>query len=215
MVTPRDYDVQTMPFYSIHSDMFTSKLYKQFKKYVLRQLDLSSKESLRLFHSWALDMAESYIKVIKPAFPSWYCGRQNHLKPAEGKLYFSSEVQGWQFFQVISFDTWRNFLQMGNNFHKKFDITEVKEIDIRKCLLWVLYSPRIRKPYNAKLSPCPGVLITCSCRRNIWFLKTLQSWLSGEREKITLHCLIFPDVAGIQVRIEWLTLSWLWQERMH
>lgn len=133
----------------------------------------------------------------------------------EGKLYFSSEVQGWQFFQVISFDTWRNFLQIGNNFHKKFDITEVKEIDIRKCLLWVLYSPRIRKPYNAKLSPCPGVLITCSCRRNIWFLKTLQSWLSGEREKITLHCLIFPDVAGIQVRIEWLTLSWLWQERMH
>ena len=54
-----------MPLYSIHSDVFRSKPYRQFNKYVLRRLDLSSRESLRLFHSRAQCTVESYTKVIK------------------------------------------------------------------------------------------------------------------------------------------------------
>ena len=44
------------------------------------------------------------------------------------------------------------FRELGNNFPKKFDMKEVKEIDIRKFLLRALYGPRMRKPYNTKLS---------------------------------------------------------------
>ena len=57
---------QIMPLYSIHSDVFSSKSYiVQFKKYVLRRMDFSSRESLRLFHSRSQGTVESYTKVIK------------------------------------------------------------------------------------------------------------------------------------------------------
>ena len=45
--------------------VFNSKLYRQFNKYVLRRMDLSSRESLRLFHSRSQSTVESYTKVIR------------------------------------------------------------------------------------------------------------------------------------------------------
>ena len=44
------------------------------------------------------------------------------------------------------------FREIGNNFPKKFAISEVKELDVRKFLLRALYGPRMRKPYNPQLS---------------------------------------------------------------
>ena len=47
-----------MPLYSVHSDVISSKPVRQFKKYILRRLDLSSRETVRLFHSRAQSTVE-------------------------------------------------------------------------------------------------------------------------------------------------------------
>ena len=166
-----------MPLYSVHSDVFSSKPYRQFKKYILRRLDLSSRETVRLFHSRAQSTVESYTKVIKkyvrhskeerkPAFPATERSVRsfidsldiledrttlNLLKPS---FIFAQKCRDDPLISFNSSDLILEgiFRELGNNFPKKFDMKEVKEIDIRKFLLRALYGPRMRKPYNTKLS---------------------------------------------------------------
>ena len=166
-----------MPLYSVHSDVFSSKPYRQFKKYILRRLDLSSRETVRLFHSRAQSTVESYTKVIKkyvrhskeerkPAFPATERSVRsfidsldiledrstlNLLKPS---FIFAQKCRNDPLISFNSSDLILEgiFRELGNNFPKKFDMKEVKEIDIRKFLLRALYGPRMRKPYNTKLS---------------------------------------------------------------
>ena len=166
-----------MPLYSIHSEVFSTKPYRQFKKYVLRRMDLSSKESLRLFHSRSQGTVESYTKVIKkyvlyskdenkPAFPATERSVRsfiNSLDILEDKTTLNLLKPSFVFAQkcrddpLISFNSSDLILEgifreIGNNFPKKFNVSEVKEIDIRKFLLRALYGPRMREPYNPKLS---------------------------------------------------------------
>ena len=166
-----------MALYSVHSDVFSSKPYRQFKKYILRRLDLSSRETVRLFHSRAQSTVESYTKVIKkyvrhskeerkPAFPATERSVRsfidsldiledrttlNLLKPS---FIFAQKCRDDPLISFNSSDLILEgiFRELGNNFPKKFDMKEVKEIDIRKFLLRALYGPRMRKPYNTKLS---------------------------------------------------------------
>ena len=166
-----------MPLYSVHSDVFSSKPYRQFKKYILRRLDLSSRETVRLFHSRAQSTVESYTKVIKkyvrhskeerkPAFPATERSVRsfidsldiledrttlNLLKPS---FIFAQKCRDDPLISFNSSDLILEgiFRELGNNFPQKFDMKEVKEIDIRKFLLRALYGPRMRKPYNTKLS---------------------------------------------------------------
>ena len=166
-----------MPLYSVHSDVFSSKPYRQFKKYILRRLDLSSRETVRLFHSRAQSTVESYTKVIKkyvrhskeerkPAFPATERSVRsfidsldiledrttlNLLKPS---FIFAQKCRDDPLISFNSSDLILEgiFRELGNNFPKKLDMKEVKEIDIRKFLLRALYGPRMRKPYNTKLS---------------------------------------------------------------
>ena len=166
-----------MPLYSVHSDVFSSKPYRQFKKYILRRLDLSSRETVRLFHSRAQSTVESYTKVIKkyvrhskeerkPAFPATERSVRsfidsldiledrttlNLLKPS---FIFAQKCRDDPLISFNSSDLILEgiFRELGNNFPKKFDMKEVKEIDIRKFLLRALYGPRMRKPYNTTLS---------------------------------------------------------------
>ena len=166
-----------MPLYSVHSDVFSSKPYRQFKKYILRRLDLSSRETVRLFHSRAQSTVESYTKVIKkyvrhskeerkPTFPATERSVRsfidsldiledrttlNLLKPS---FIFAQKCRDDPLISFNSSDLILEgiFRELGNNFPKKFDMKEVKEIDIRKFLLRALYGPRMRKPYNTKLS---------------------------------------------------------------
>ena len=166
-----------MPLYSVHSDVISSKPVRQFKKYILRRLDLSSRETVRLFHSRAQSTVESYTKVIKkyvrhskeerkPAFPATERSVRsfidsldiledrttlNLLKPS---FIFAQKCRDDPLISFNSSDLILEgiFRELGNNFPKKFDMKEVKEIDIRKFLLRALYGPRMRKPYNTKLS---------------------------------------------------------------
>ena len=166
-----------MPLYSVHSDVFSSKPYRQFKKYILRRLDLSSRETVRLFHSRAQSTVESYTKVIKkyvrhskeerkPAFPATersvrsfidsldILEDRSTLNLLKASFIFAQKCRNDPLISFNSSDLILEgiFRELGNNFPKKFDMKEVKEIDIRKFLLRALYGPRMRKPYNTKLS---------------------------------------------------------------
>ena len=207
---------QTMPLYSIHSEVFSTKPYRQFKKYVLRRLDLSSKESLRLFHSRSQGTVESYTKVIKKyvlyskdenkqAFPATERSVRsfiNSLDILEDKTTLNLLKPSFVFAQkcrddpLISFNSSDLILEgifreIGNNFPKKFNVSEVKEIDIRKFLLRALYGPRMREPYNPKLSEFRTGL---RCLTSLFCLSRCADYMLLKKED-----LIFEDSAVLIV----------------
>ena len=51
--------------YMIDNSVFKTKKFLQFDKYILRNLSMSGKEKLRLYHSRSEDTVKSYVKVIK------------------------------------------------------------------------------------------------------------------------------------------------------
>ena len=168
---------QIMPLYSVGNEVIRSRPFRQFKKYVLTGCELSTKESLRLFHSRAESTVTSYSKVLKKyvkyshrgdssAFPATEKSVRdfidsldiledrttlNMLKPS---FVFAQKCRNDPLISFNSTDLILEgiFRELGNNFPKHFDVSDVKEIDVRKFLLRALYGPRMRKPYNTKLS---------------------------------------------------------------
>ena len=202
--------------YSIHSDVFNSKPYRQFNKYVLMPMDLSSRESKRLFHSWSQSTVESYTKVIekyvlyskeerKSAFPATERSvrafidslniledrtKLNLLKPS---FVFAQKCRDDPLISFNSSDLILEgiFREIGNNFPKKLNICEVKELDIRKFLLRALYGPRMRKPYNPKLSEFRTGL---RCLTSLYCLSRCADYMLLKKED-----LIFEDSSVVIV----------------
>ena len=159
----------------IDNSVFKTKKFLQFDKYILRNLSMSGKEKLRLYHSRSEDTVKSYVKVIKK-FVNYSAGepfpatetsvRQfvNSLSIEDDKTTLTLLKPSFVFAQkcrndpLISFNTSDLILEgvfreMGNNFQKPIpQINEVREIDVRKFLLRALYGPSLREPYNDKLS---------------------------------------------------------------
>ena len=120
-------------------------------------MDLSSRESLRLFHSRSQSTVESYTKVMKKyvrysreegksAFPATERSVRsfidsldiledrttlNLLKPS---FVFAQKCRDDPLISFNSSDLILEgiFREIGNNFPKKFNSNEVKELDIRK-----------------------------------------------------------------------------------
>ena len=54
-----------MNVYSVNKTVFKTKSFKRFDRYVCRDLEMSNKEKLRLFHARAENTVKSYTNVIR------------------------------------------------------------------------------------------------------------------------------------------------------
>ena len=162
---------------SLHKKVFNCTAYVLFEKYILRDVEYSSKEKIRLYHSRSPDTVKIYSKVMKryvkfsrktsnEPYPVTELsvrkfidsldiekdrGQVSIMKPA---FTFAQKVRGDA---PISF-TATDFIiegllrEIGANFPKKTRANEVKELDVRIFLLFCLYGKSFCKPYNSKLS---------------------------------------------------------------
>lgn len=163
--------------YLLHKKVFRTDSYLLFDKYILRDLEFSSKEKMRLFHSRSPDTVKVYSKIMKryvkfsrkkrsEPYPLTELsvrkfidsldiekdrGQISNIKPA---FNYAQKVRGDP---PISFTT-TDFIiegllrEIGANFPKKYKAHQVKEIDVRKFLLFCLYGKTYCKPYNTKLN---------------------------------------------------------------
>ena len=160
--------------YIIDKNVYKSKKFLQFEKYILRGLQMPDKEKMRLFHSRAEDTIHSYTKVIKEyvkfsedePFPATELSVRhfiNSLSVEEDRTTLKLVKSSFVFAQkcrsdpMISFNTSDLILEgilreIGNNFKKPIRINQVRDIDVRKFLLRALYGASMREPYNEKLS---------------------------------------------------------------
>ena len=153
------------------------KPYVLFEKYVLRDVEYSRIEKLRLFHSRSPDTVKVYSKVMrryvkfarKTRFEPYPVtevsirkfidtldiekdrGQVPYIKPA---FTFAQKVRGdpATSFTAADFIIEGLLREIGANFPSKFKANEVKEIDVRKFLLFCLYGKSFCKPFNEKLS---------------------------------------------------------------
>ena len=54
-----------MNVYSVNDNVFKTKTFRRFEKYVCKDLDITSKEKTRLYHGRAEATVSSYTNVIK------------------------------------------------------------------------------------------------------------------------------------------------------
>ena len=205
-----------MPPYSVCSDVYKTKPYRQFVKYVLRHLDLPRKESLRMYHSRSQGTVISYTKVIKKyvrfskkerktVYPATERSVRNFidsldiekdrttlnlLKPS---FVFAQKCRNDPLISFNSTDLILEgiFREIGNNFPRKLDANKVEELDVRKFLLRALYGPKMRKPYNTKLSELRTGL---RCLTSLYCLSRCADYMLLKKED-----LIFEESAVVIV----------------
>ena len=162
-----------MNVYSVNKNVFGSKSFRRFDKYICKDLELSSKEKLRLFHSRAEATVKAYTKVVGkyvkfakaedfPPFPTTELTIRQFLDTLDlvkdrsmfslikPSLMFTKNVRGDP---DISFNTADLVLEgllreVGNNFKKKHVINMATELDVRKFLRRCLYGKTMCSPYN-------------------------------------------------------------------
>ena len=165
-----------MNVYSVDKNVFKSKPFRRFDRYICRDLEISQREKMRLFHSRAESTVKLYTKVIKnyvrfsksenfPAFPVTEKSVRQFIDNLELKkhksmfylikpsLIFCKNVRGDP---EISFNTTDLVLEgllreVGNNFRKKPTLHVTSELDVRKFLLRCLYGQRMCAPYSTNM----------------------------------------------------------------
>lgn len=177
-----------MNVYSVNKNVFKTKAFKRFDRYVCRDQEMSNKEKLRLFHARAESTVKSYTNVIRKyvkfsesesadPFPVNEVKVRrfiDSLDLEEDRSMFSlikpslTYAKNVRSDPDISFNTADLVLEgllreVGNNFKKKQNIQTSTELDVRKFLLRCLYGKRMCYPYNEnKLELRTGIRnLTC------------------------------------------------------
>ena len=200
--------------YSVSREVLDSKSFQQFKRFVLRGLTLSPKESLRFYHSRAQGTVISYTRVMelyvlfsrdegRSAYPATEASVRafiNSLDIEEDRTTLRLLKPSFVFAQrcrgdpLISFNSTDLMLEgilreIGNNFPKKFSSHEVSELDVRKFLLRALYGPRMRFPYNSRLSELRTGI---RCLVSLYCLSRCADYMQLKKED-----LVFEDSAVV------------------
>ena len=162
-----------MNVYSVNDNVFKTKTFRRFEKYVCKDLNITSKEKTRLYHGRAEATVSSYTNVIKKYVKF---SKKSHITPfpvsernvrlfidgldlakdrsmfrvIKPALVYCKNVRGDP---DISFNTMDLVLEgllreVGNNFKKKPNFDIRSELDVRKFLLRCLYGPKMHAPFN-------------------------------------------------------------------
>ena len=162
--------------YSVKKENLKTKTFRRFDKYVCKDLDMSSKEKMRVFHGRAESTVKSYVNVIKKyvqfsesanisPFPVSETSVRKFIdgldleqdrsmfRVIKPSLVYCKNVRGDP---DISFNTTDLVLEgllreVGNNFKKKPSLETRTELDVRKFLLRCLYGPSMFQPYNENM----------------------------------------------------------------
>ena len=193
--------------YKIDYKVFELKPFKYFHRYILKDLDFSRKERMRLFHSRSPDTIYSYAKVIRK-YVKFAKRKKENPFPVNEKIIRKfidsldmSKDRGiipvmkasFQFTQKIRGDSPISFTssdfiiegllrEIGANFPtKKIQEAEVKEIHVRKFLLSCLYGKSFCAPYNEKMTEFrTGV----RCLISLFCLSRCGDFMELKKEKI-------------------------------
>ena len=195
--------------YLLHKKVFDTNSYVLFEKYILRDVEFSRKEKMRLFHSRSPDTVKVYSKVMKRYVKF---ARRSDFEPypvtevsirkfidsldiekdrgqvpnIKSAFTFAQKIRGDPAISFTSTDFIIEGLlrEIGANFPKKFKANEVKELDVRKFLLYCLYGKSFCKPYNTKLSEFrTGV----RCLVSLFCLSRGGDYMKLKKEDITIE----------------------------
>ena len=165
-----------MNVYSVNNNVYKTKTFHRFDKYVCKDLDISCKEKLRIYHGRAEATVKSYVNVVKRyvkyskkaninPFPASETNVRKFIDSLDlakhrslfrlikPSLVYCKNVRGDP---DISFNTTDLVLEgllreVGNNFKKKPNYHVRTELDVRKFLLRCLYGKKMHRPYNENM----------------------------------------------------------------
>ena len=195
--------------YLLHKKVFNCTAYVLFEKYILRDVEYSSKEKIRLYHSRSPDTVKVYSKVMK-RYVKFSRKTSNEPYPVTElsvrKFIDSLDIEkdrsqvsiikpAFTFTQKVRGDppisfTATDFIiegllrEIGANFPKKFRSNEVKELDVQKFLLFCLYGKSFCKPYNSKLSKFRAGI---RCLVSLFCLSRGGDYMKLKKEDITIE----------------------------